>query len=277
MSARPAFALHPGKTQRSAIAAVSLYIVLLVALPLVTLVHAGLAQGLSAFWHAVSSEVARSALWLTVWTAFVIAVLNAVFGTATAWVLVRYRFPGKGLLSAVVDLPFSIPTLVAGIMLAVLYGPGTAIGGALEAHGWPIIFARPGIVLALLFVTLPFVIRAVEPVLLEIDPAEEEAALVLGASAWRAFRTVYLPAIMPAALSSAIRSLGRALGEFGALVVVAGNIPMRTLTAPVYVFGEIESGAPQIAAALSVVLLGLALGMHALALYIERNTGARHG
>jgi sulfate transport system permease protein len=255
----------------------SLYVVLLVALPLVSLVEAGLSQGLPKFWQAVTSEVARNALWLTVWTAMLIAVINAVLGTATAWVLVRYRFPGKALLSAVVDLPFAIPTLVAGIMLAVLYGPGTWLGTTLAAHGFEIIFAQPGIVLALLLVTLPFVIRAVEPVLLEIDPAEEEAALVLGASAWRAFRTVYLPAIMPAALSSAIRSLGRALGEFGALVVVAGNIPMRTLTAPVYVFGEIESGAPHAAAALSVVLLGLALGMHALAAYIERNTGARHG
>jgi sulfate transport system permease protein len=274
---RPAFALSAGPAQRGAIAAVSLYVVLLVALPLLTLVHAGLSEGLSAFWQAVSAPIARSALWLTVWTAFVIAAINAVLGTATAWVLVRYRFPGKALISAAVDLPFAIPTLVAGIMLAVLYGPSTWLGGALAARGLPIIFAQPGILLALLLVTLPFVIRAVEPVLLEIDPAEEEAALVLGASALRAFRTVYLPAILPAALSSAIRSLGRALGEFGALVVVAGNIPMRTLTAPVYVFGEIESGAPHAAAALSVVLLALALGMHWLASYIERNTGARHG
>jgi sulfate transport system permease protein len=274
---RPAFALSAGPAQRSAMTAVTLYVVLLVALPLITLVYAGFSEGIPAFWKAVSADVARSALWLTVWTAFVIAVINAVLGTATAWVLVRYKFPGKALLSAVVDLPFAIPTLVAGIMLAVLYGPGTWLGRTLGAYGFEIIFAQPGIVLALLLVTLPFVIRAVEPVLHEIDPAEEEAALVLGASPWRAFRTVYLPAIMPAALSSAIRSLGRALGEFGALVVVAGNIPMRTLTAPVYVFGEIESGAPQAAAALSVVLLGLALGMHALAAYIERNTGARHG
>ena len=117
--------------------------------------------------------------------------------------------------------------------------------------------------LALLFVTLPFVIRAVEPVLMEIDPAEEEAALVLGAGPWRAFRTVYLPAIAPAAVSGAIRSLGRAMGEFGSIVVVAGNIPFKTLTAPVYVFGEIESGSPHTAAAVSVVLLALALGLHA--------------
>jgi sulfate transport system permease protein len=132
-------------------------------------------------------------------------------------------------------------------------------------------------VLALMFVTIPFVIRAVEPVLLEIDPSEEEAALVLGAGPLLAFKTVYLPALAPAALSGAIRSLGRALGEFGAIAVVAGNIPMRTLVAPVFVFGEIESGAPQAAAALSVVLLVLAVSLHVVARSIERHTGARHG
>ena len=153
--------------------------------------------------------------------------LNAVLGTATAWVLVRYRFPGRTALSALVDLPFAIPTLVAGMMLAVLYGQGSLIGASFAALGIELIFAPPGIVLALMFVTLPFVIRAVEPVLLEIDPAEEEAALVLGAGPWRAFRTVFLPAIAPAALSGAIRSLGRAMGEFGSIVVVAGNIPFK--------------------------------------------------
>lgn len=274
---RPAFALSPGPAQRSAAIAVSVYIVLLVALPLCAMVEAGLARGLPEFWHAVRSPTALAALWLSVWTGFVIGVINALLGTATAWVLVRYRFPGKALLSALVDLPFAIPTLVAGVMLGLLYGPDTFFGRAFGAHGIEIIFAKPGIVLALLFVTLPFVIRAVEPVLLEIDPAEEEAALVLGAGPWRAFRTVYLPALLPAALSSAIRALGRALGEFGSLVVVAGNIPMRTLTAPVYVFGEIESGAPHSAAALSIVLLALALGMHGVAIAIERRTGARHG
>jgi sulfate transport system permease protein len=274
---RPAFALSPGPAQRGAALAVSVYIVLLVALPLCAIVEAGLARGLPAFWNAVRSPTALAALWLSLWTGFVIGVINALLGTATAWVLVRYRFAGKALLSALVDLPFAIPTLVAGVMLALSYGPDTLVGRTFAAHGMEIIFAKPGIVLALLFVTLPFVIRAVEPVLLEIDPAEEEAALVLGAGPWRAFRTVYLPALLPAALSSAIRALGRALGEFGSLVVVAGNIPMRTLTAPVYVFGEIESGQPHSAAALSIVLLALALGMHGVAIAIEKRTGARHG
>ena len=274
---REAFALEPGPAQRSVTFAVALYIVLLVAVPLAALVHAGFAQGLSALWEAVRQPVAREALWLTIWTATAIAIVNAVLGTATAWVLVRYRFPGRKVLSALVDLPFAIPTLVAGMMLAVLYGEGSLLGETFSAWGIELIFAPPGIVLALMFVTLPFVIRAVEPVLMEIDPAEEEAALVLGAGPWRAFRTVYLPAFAPAAVSGAIRSLGRAMGEFGSIVVVAGNIPFKTLTAPVYVFGEIESGAPHSAAAVSVVLLVLALVLHASARLIEERMGTRHG
>jgi sulfate transport system permease protein len=274
---KEAFALAPGPAQRSITYAMALYIALLVAVPLAALVHAGFAQGLAALWQAVQLKVARDALWLTIWTAILVAVVNAVLGTATAWVLVRYRFPGRKLLSALVDLPFAIPTLVAGMMLAVLYGKGSLVGEPLSALGIELIFAPPGIVLALMFVTLPFVIRAVEPVLMEIDPAEEEAALVLGAGPWRAFRTVYLPAFAPAAVSGAIRSLGRAMGEFGSIVVVAGNIPFKTLTAPVYVFGEIESGSPHSAAAVSVVLLALALALHASARFIEERMGTRHG
>jgi sulfate/thiosulfate transport system permease protein len=274
---RAAYALAPGPGQRSVTYAIALYVVLLVAVPLAALVHAGFAQGLSALWETVQLPVARGALWLTIWTATLIAIVNAVLGTATAWVLVRYRFPGRRVLSALVDLPFAIPTLVAGMMLAVLYGKGSLVGDTVSALGIELIFAPPGIVLALMFVTLPFVIRAVEPVLMEIDPAEEEAALVLGAGPWRAFRTVYLPAFAPAAISGAIRSLGRAMGEFGSIVVVAGNIPFKTLTAPVYVFGEIESGSPNTAAAVSVVLLVLALGLHASARFIETRMGTRHG
>jgi sulfate/thiosulfate transport system permease protein len=274
---REAHALSPGPAQRSVTFAIALYVVLLVAVPLAALVHAGFAQGLSAPWETVHLPVARGALWLTIWTATVIGVVNAVLGTATAWVLVRYRFPGRRVFSALVDLPFAIPTLVAGMMLALLYGEGSLVGDTVSAWGVELIFAPPGIVLALMFVTLPFVVRAVEPVLMEIDPAEEEAALVLGAGPWRAFRTVYLPAFAPAAVSGAIRSLGRAIGEFGSIVVVAGNIPFETLTAPVYVSGEIESGSPHTAAAVSVVLLVLALGLHASARLIETRMGTRHG
>jgi sulfate/thiosulfate transport system permease protein len=157
-----------------------------------------------------------------------------------------------------------------------LYGPDSLLGRTFGELGLPILFAKPSIVLALLFVTLPFVIRAVEPVLIELDPGEEEAAQTLGAGPIRTFRTVILPAIAPAALSASIRSLGRAMGEFGSIVVVAGNIPMRTLTAPVYILGEIESGEPRAAAAVSALVLAAALALHGLAHVIERRLGARH-
>lgn len=274
---RAAHALAASRAQKAIGAGAGLYVVLLVALPLAALVYVGLAGGPSALWREISSPVARAALWLTMWTSLVVAIVNGVLGTATAWVLVRYPFPGRSLLSALVDLPLAIPTLVAGMMLAVLYGAGSLAGSVLSALGVELIFAPPGIVLALAFVTLPLVVRAVEPVLLEIDPAEEEAARVLGASPLKTFQTVHLPAIAPAALSGAIRSLGRALGEFGSIVVVAGNIPFKTLTAPVYVYGEIESGAPRSAAAVSVVLLVVALGLHGLARWIEQQTGSRRG
>lgn len=276
MSERPSHALRPSRIEQALRSGVVLYVVLLVALPLVGLVHFGLADGLALFWERVTAPVARSALWLTLWSALVVGVVNTFLGTATAWVLVRYRLPGRSLLSALVDLPLAVPTLVAGVMLAILYGPTSMLGGSLSVWGIEIVFARPGIVLALLFVTLPFVVRAVEPLLAEIDPAEEEAAVVLGAGPLKTFRTVFLPAILPAALSGGIRSLGRALGEFGSIVVVAGNIPFKTLTAPVFIFGEIESGAARAAAAVSTLLLFFALGVHAGARFLEERTGARH-
>ena len=271
-----AYALAPTRAGRLLRHASVLYIVGLVALPLLALLWFGVADGFDALSHIARSSTARAALWLTLWTSSLVGVLNVVFGTATAWVLVRYPIPGKSTISALLDLPLAIPTLVAGVMLAILYGPTTLLGHKLTLLGAPIIFAQPGIVLALLFVTVPFVVRAVEPVLSEIDIGEEEAARTLGASALQIFRTVYLPAIAPAALSAGIRSLGRALGEFGSVVVVAGNIPLRTLTAPVFILGEIESGAPRMAAAMSVVLLALALLLHGLAYGIERRLGVRH-
>jgi sulfate/thiosulfate transport system permease protein len=271
--ARIAAALAPGPLERATRNAVTVYVLALVALPLLALVHAGFSQGLREFFAAFEAPVAREALWLTAWTGLLVGAIDLVLGTASAWVLVRYRFPGRQVISALVDLPFAVPTLVAGVMIGVLYGRNSWTGTTFERFGIEIMFAPPAIVLSLLFVTLPFVIRAVEPVLLEIDPAEEEAARVLGAGPLRIFRSVYLPAIMPAALSGAIRALGRALGEFGSVVVVAGNIPWKTLTAPVYVFGEIESGAPLSAAAISLLMLAAALLLHAAARVIEERAG----
>ena len=271
MSQPASHALRPSRLEQVLRSGVVLYIVLLVAIPLLGLMHFGFVDGLAEFWERVTAPIALSSLQLTLWTALLVGVLNTVLGTATAWVLVRYHLPGRALLSALVDLPLAVPTLVAGVMIAVLYGPTSLIGQSLSVWGFEIVFARPGIVLALLFVTLPFVVRAVEPLLAEIDPAEEEAAVAL-----KTFRTVFLPALLPAAFSGGIRSLGRALGEFGSIVVVAGNIPFETLTAPVFIFGEIESGAARAAAAVSTVLLFFALAVHAGARWLEQRTGARH-
>lgn len=271
-----AYALAPNRGERLLRHFSVSYILFLVALPLAALLWFGLSDGFTSLVAVLGSSVARSALWLTLWTSSLVAVLNVILGTITAWVLVRYPIPGRGLISALLDLPLAIPTLVAGVMLAILYGPNSLIGHKFGELGMPIIFAQPGIILALLFVTVPFVVRAVEPVLSEIDKGEEEAAKTLGATPLQTFRTVFLPALAPAALSAGIRSLGRALGEFGSVVVVAGNIPLKTLTAPVFILGEIEGGAPRMASAMSVLLLLSALALHAAASFIERRVGARH-
>lgn len=269
-------ALQPQRIEQTLRSLTLLYVVLLVALPMIAVVGVGLSGGVAELWSLVTAPIARSAIWLTLWTGVVVALLNVPLGVATAWVLARYRFAGRALLSALVDLPLAVPTLVAGVMIALIYGPNTLAGRTATAFGFSIMYAPPAIILALLFVTLPFVVRAVEPVLEQVDPAEEEAAVILGATPLRVFRTVFLPAIAPAAVSGAIRSLGRAVGEFGSIVVVAGNIPFETLSAPVYIFGEIESGAPRTAAAVSSVLLVLALALHALATFAERRLGARN-
>lgn len=240
---------------------VAAYVALLVILPLLALVWNGLATGPSGVWRAIAAPAARSALWLTLWTAAIMAVVNAFMGLFTAWLLVRHKFWGRRFLSSLVDLPLAIPTLVAGMMIVVLLGPQSRIGAFCAAHGLQVVFATPGIVLALLFINLPMVVRAVEPVLRELDPAEEEAARTLGASDVRIFFQILLPPLFPAILTGTLQSFARALAEFGSIVVVSGNIPLRTLTAPVYIFGEVESGAPVTAAAVSLVLLALSMAL----------------
>jgi len=268
-------ALNPERGGRLVRFAVLAYIGFLVLLPLAALAQHGLKDGFTALWQALSTPGALHALWLTLWSAALMALINALMGTATAWALVRYRFPGRSFLSTLVDLPFAIPTLVTGVMLVILYGPRGLMGDWLAAADTKIAFAPPGILLALLFVTLPFVVRAVEPVLLEQDPAEEEAARTLGAGPFTIFLRVLLPPLLPAILSGSVRSFARALGEFGSIVVVSGNIPYKTLTAPIYIFGEIEAGDPQAAAAVSLVLLALAVALTYAGRALERMAGVR--
>lgn len=247
------------------------YLVVMLVIPLLIIFQDGLSGGLDGLWRAVTLPVARSALWLTLWTAALMAVINGVMGTITAYVLVRYQFPGKALLNGVVDLPFAIPTLVTGVMLVVLYGPQSAIGGWLGRElGWRVIFAPPGIILALLFVTFPFVVRAVQPVLESLDRDQEEVAATLGAGPWTIFRRVVLPAIALPLTTGTLLSFARAIGEFGAIVIVAGNIPFKSQTAAVYVLGEIESENRRGASAMSVVMLTIAFGLVLLVDYIQR-------
>lgn len=253
------------------------YLGLLVAAPVAILVWRGLADGPEAFLDAVTDRTAVSALTLSLWTSALAAGVNAVMGTAIAWALVRWKVPGRRLLAALVDLPLAIPTLVAGILIIALFGPQSLVGKELVAAGLPVAFARPGIVLALLFVTLPFVVRAVEPVLEELDPAEEEAALTLGAGRFTTFFRVLLPPVLPAVAAGAVQTFARSIAEFGSLATVSGNIPHKTLTAPVYILGEVEAGNPGGAAAVSVVLLAIALTLQPLSAWLARQAGGTRG
>lgn len=253
-----------------------LYLGLILLLPLSALLHHGFSNGFSAFVQDLSDPLAWGALKLTLTTAIVMTFINTAMGTLTAYVLVRYEFSGSRLLNSLIDLPFAIPTLVAGVMLVVLYGPQRTLGAWLQSHGWQVIFATPGIVLALLFVTYPFVIRTVQPVLMEIDRAEEEAAWTLGASEWKTFLHIIFPAIRPAIITGALLCFARALGEFGSIVIVAGNIPGRTLTAPVYIFGQIESPNPHGASAVSVLLLVISFALMLVVDRLQRRKGISH-
>jgi len=239
-----------------------IYLTVMLIVPLGVIAQDGLRAGLGGLWHAITLPVAWHALTLTLWTAAVMSILNTVMGTLTAYVLVRYTFVGRDLLNAIVDLPLAIPTLVTGVMLVVLYGPQSVLGGWLK-QTWDlrIVFAPPGIVLALLFITFPFVVRAVQPVLLNLDRDQEEAAATLGASSWTIFRRVTFPELILPVISGALLSFARAIGEFGAIVIVAGNLPMFSQTAAVYVLGEVESENRLAASAISLVMLTLAFGL----------------
>ena len=205
------------------------YLSLVVLLPL-----AALAAEAGNFEHAVTNGEALSALKLTLALALAVALVNAVVGTATAWVLVRDDFRGKRIVNAVIDLPFALPTIVAGLTLLALYGPRGSSGINLA-------YTRAGVLVALLFVTLPFVVRTVQPVLLELDTEMEEAAASLGARSTAIFRRIVFPNLLPAILSGVALAFARAVGEFGAVVLISGNLPFKTEMASVYIFGRIQS------------------------------------
>jgi sulfate/thiosulfate transport system permease protein len=240
----------------------TLYLSLIVLLPLAAL--SWRAHG----WDAVSTSQGVSALRLTLGLSLVVALVNAVAGTAIAWSLVRDRFVGQGLVNALVDLPFALPTIVAGLTLLALYGPKSPVG--INAA-----FTRWGLLLALLFVTLPFVVRTVQPTLFELDREMEDAAASLGAGRFTIFLRIILPSILPAILSGVALAFARAVGEFGAVVLISGNLPFKTEVVSVYVFGRLESGDAGGAAAASVIILlisfGVLLGIGALRRWVTRH------
>jgi sulfate transport system permease protein len=215
---------------------------------------------LGSFWTSISGSVALTALAVTLGASVVVAVIGAAMGTVVAWVLVRDEFPGKRLVNALIDLPFALPTIVAGLTLIALYGPRSPFGVHLA-------YTRGAVLLALLFVTLPFVVRSVQPVLIELDREVEEAASSLGASNATTFRRIVLPALRPAILSGGALAFARSVGEFGSLVLLAGKVQI----ASIVIFADIESDATQAASSLSVVLLAISL----IVLFLLRRLGAR--
>ena len=219
-------------------------------LPIAALVWASRADGLGSFWSVATAPEAVAALKLSLGMAAVVSLVNAVLGTITAWVLVRDEFRGKRIVNAVIDLPFALPTIVAGLTLLALYGPRTPVG-------INVAFTRTAILLALLFVTLPFVVRTVQPVLHELDRESEEAARSLGAGELRVFFSVVLPNILPGVLSGVALAFARAVGEIGALVLISGNQPFKTEVASVFVFLHIQGGDQAGAAAVAVVMLAI--------------------
>jgi len=233
----------------------SAWLGLIVIVPLVGLLLAGRRAPAAQLWQALADERARAALALSFGAAGLAAIVNVVFGTLLAWVLVRYRFPGRRLADALVDLPFALPTAVAGIALTALYGPHGWLGAPLAALELNVAYTRLGIVVALVFVGLPFVVRTVQPVLADLDPELEDAAASLGAGRLRVATSVIAPEVAPAVLTGFTLAFARALGEYGSVIFIAGNLPGRTEIVPLLIVIRLESYDYAGAAALGLVML----------------------
>ena len=239
------------------------YLSIVALLPLAAVLLKSFEGGFDAFWNAVSSDQSVAALRLTLIASLIVVLINALAGTLIAWVLVRDDFPGKGIVNSLIDLPFALPTIVAGLTLLAFYGPDSPIG-------LNVAFTKVSVVLALLFVTLPFVVRAVQPVLLELDREMEQAAESLGAGRLTVFRRIILPNLLPAIIAGGGLAFARAVGEFGSLVLITGQIPFDTQAASVFIFSLVESDNSVGAAAVSVVLLVIALVVLLLFGYLSK-------
>ena len=247
----PGFTLSLGTTL--------LYMTFIVLIPVITLILKGAEIGPARFWQIVSSPRAVAAFQITLTAAVIATIFNAIYGLLMAWVLVRYEFPGKRLLDALMDVPFALPTAVAGLSLTALFSANGWFGPLLDAMGIQVVYTIWGIALAMAFTSVPFVVRTVQPVLEDMDPALEQAALTLGARPWAIFTRVVFPAILPAWLAGCTTAFARSLGEFGAIVFIAGNLPFRTEIAALLAYIRLEEFDYNGAAAIALVLLGFAL------------------
>jgi sulfate/thiosulfate transport system permease protein len=246
-----------------------LWFSLLVLIPLSAIVVKAAGGGWSTFESALSNEQTVAALRLTILSAIGITALNMVMGTIIAWVLVRDRFPGKAILDLIIDIPFALPTIVAGLVLLSLYGPGSPLGVEVNNTKWAVL-------LAMAFVTLPFVVRTVQPVLEELETDVEDAAASLGATRFTTFRRVILPALVPAIFAGAALSFARGISEYGALVLISGNLPRRTEVVSVRLFSFLEGGNTAAAAAVATLMLIVAL-LAIVALDVIQRRVARRG
>ena len=251
------------------------YLSLMILLPLATIFVKTAELSCHEFWITATSPRVLASYRLSFGASFAAAIINAVFGLLVAWVLVRYRFPGRRLIDALVDFPFALPTAVAGIALTTLYAPHGWIGSRLEPLGIKVAFAPLGIVVALTFIGLPFVVRTVQPVLQDLEVEVEEAAASLGASRWQSFRRVILPSLAPALLTGFALAFARAVGEYGSVVFISGNMPMRTEIAPLLIVTKLEQFDYPGATAIAVVLLMISF-LLLLAINILQRQSRRH-
>jgi sulfate transport system permease protein len=252
------------------------YLSLIVLIPLAMVFVKTSGMGWEAIWKAISSPRVLSACKLTFGASALAAIVNAVFGFLIAWVLVRYRFPGRGFIDAAVDLPFAMPTAVAGIALTAIYAPNGWFGQYFAASGIKIAFAPPGILIALTFIGLPFVVRTLQPVIENLDAANEEAARSLGATRWQTFRRVVFPPLVPALVTGTTLAFARAVGEYGSVVFISGNMPGKTEIVPLLIISKLEqydyAGATALAALMLVISFVLLFAINFLQRWTERRT-----
>ena len=238
-----------------------LYLGLLVMIPLAALVIKTCGLTWEQFWTTVTDERVVASYKLSFGASLIAALVNSVFGVLIAWVLVRYRFPGRSLVDAAIDLPFALPTAVAGIALTTIYAPNGWIGALLDPLGIKVAYTQAGVTVALIFIGLPFVVRTVQPVLEELGQDVEEAAACLGASRWQTIRRVILPELWPAVLTGFALSFARAVGEYGSVVFISGNLPMKTEITPLLIITKLEQYEYAQATAIATVMLGFSFAM----------------